>query len=162
MHSRGFEFFKEILQPEIVDDILSIGDPENCIQIGQIKVQYNEKSPRGKPKSPDNEIIFSFNVYELLNFLLDKNVDELEEQNGIEYIKYDTIEISLIVELEATGISGAQNDIDQYKKRQNKFSMLKLPFVILNKNINSKSSNLIEKDNIALKLYQTSKYKEYC
>lgn len=150
LHKRGKEFFNDILKKDIEKS--SIIFP-NGLVIGKIWPIYREDGFNDKTFSPDNEIIIQFNLYEILNFF--ENTKDLAKQ-----FKRKKIEVSLVAELEKNGISGAENDINEYRNRNKENSMINLPIFIKNER-NEQKEFLFEK-NIELNLISTTKYREYC
>lgn len=160
-HKNGYKFYDKFIYCE-ESKLKSKGLVEKQnFDIGSIETFYNEKNDRKqgikKNLSPDNEIAIKIDTKEIFNIIFSKLIDK----NSL--LNLPKCEISLMVELERNGISGAKNDIEQYKTRTKPFNMVKLPVIVRNlKNSIGKRLQIEENLDINLNLIESKRFEEYC
>ena len=174
LHTRGEEFANKILKG--IESKLYIKINDELKYFGEIETLYNEKTStklknirkKNTLYSPDNEIKFKIDISSIISILLEFLNLNVEINPNLDLI----IDISLAAELELNGITQTYSekdknkvDLRQYELRDDNFTMINIPFIVINpkkEEIISNKHRIVIKKRISLNAVSTEKFREYC
>ncbi|MHA1285203.1 MAG: hypothetical protein ACTSQP_22110 [Promethearchaeota archaeon] len=165
IHKNGLHFF-ETTKSLINSTIYIFKNNSNMLKIGELNLIYNERGRAGI-SSPDMELMLDLSLKKIINLIKNKEISEPYRNLKIKKdIKTNIdLKLSCVVELEKGGYNAAENDLNQYNKRDKEF-LIQIPIINIlidddKKIISKKREKFILHKDIKLICIESSKFQEF-